>query len=197
MRKLLVFMAATLLVAACSPAGSEESATTSVPDATTSTMAPTTTTSTTLPATTTTQASTSTTEADPLAADGSGCAPETAELPDGEWYGLVAAFDSAAITFDLACWFSGEAAEAAATEDEEESPPPNDYYVRNENEEIRVLAVAPSVPVTWYPSGDPNDVVNGTFTEWTEYLEGREFRLGIWVTIAGGQATEIEEVWVP
>jgi len=188
-------MVATVALAACSSAGSEEPTTTSVAPETTSTTVPATTT--TLPPTTTTEASTSTTEDDPLAADGSGCMPGTAELPDGEWYGLVPAFDSLGISFDLACWFGGEAAIAAATEDEEESPPPNDYYVRNENEEIRILAVDPSVQVTWYPSGDPNDVVHGTFPEWTEYLEGNEFRLGIWVTIEGGQVTQIEEKWVP
>lgn len=196
MRKLLALLAVTGLMAACSPGESEGSTTSSEDVATTSTTVQATTT-TTVPATTTTESSPSTTEADPMAAEGSGCAPGTAELPDGRWYGLVADFDATGISFDLACWFSGEAAEAAATEDGEESPPPNDYYVRNENEEIRILSVGASVPATWYPSGDPNDVVSGTFTEWVEYLEGNEFRLGIWVTIAGGQVTEIEEMWVP
>lgn len=197
MRKLLALLAVTVLLAACSPDGSDESTTTSKSVVTTSTTVPATTTTTTLPATTTTESTTSTTEADPMAAEGSGCAPGTAELPDGSWYGLVADFDAVGISFDLACWFEGEAAAAAATEDGEESPPPNGYYVRNENDEIRILSVAPSVPLTWYPSGDPGDVANGTFTEWTEYLGGNEFRLGIWVTIAGGQVTEIEEQWVP
>jgi hypothetical protein len=109
----------------------------------------------------------------------------------------VDAFDATGISFDLACWFTGEAAEVAADEDGEESPPPNDYYVRNENDEVRLLAVAGDTPVTWYPSGDPNDIVEGTFADWIEYLEGVEFRLGIWVTISGGQVTEIVEQWVP
>lgn len=196
MRPLLATIAFTLIVAACSPADSEGSTTTSEAVATTSTEASPATT-TTVGATTTTEASTSTTERDPLAADGSGCAPGTPELPDGEWYGLVADFDATGISFDLACWFGGEAAEAAAAEDGEESPPPNDYYVRNENEEIRILAVDPTVHASWYPSGDPNDVVHGTFPEWIEYLEGNEFRLGIWVMIDSGQVTEIEEKWVP
>lgn len=197
MRKLLAFTVATLLIAACSSPGSEGSTTTSEPTATTTTSAAETTTTTPPPTTTTTEAETSTTQADPLAADGSGCSPGTSELPDGQWYGLVADFDSTSISFDLACWFSGEAAIAAAEEDGEESPPPNDYYVRNENEEIRILSVAPSVHVSWYPSGDPNDVVHGSFPDWVEYLEGNEFRLGIWVTIEGGQVTEITEKWVP
>jgi hypothetical protein len=192
------------LLTACSGNGGDATTTTSETPTTTTTSQPAATTTTsqpatsTLPSTTTTSApSTSTTESDPLAPEGAGCTPGTAELPDGQWYGQVDAFDSTGISFDLACWFTGDAAEVAADEDGEESPPPNDYYVRNENDEVRLLTVAVDTPVTWYPSGDPNDVVEGTFADWTEYLEGLEFRLGIWVTVSGGQVTEIVEQWVP
>ncbi len=186
-----------VLLAACSGDGNDATTTSEAPGPTT-TSQPATTSTTLPPSTTTTSAlSTSTTESDPLAPEGSGCTPGTTELPDGEWYGQVDAFDSTGISFDLACWFTGEAAEVAAADDGEESPPPNDYYVRNENDEVRLLMVDPSVHVTSYPSGDPNDFVEGTFADWTEYLEGVEFRLGIWVTVTGGQVTEIAEQWVP
>jgi hypothetical protein len=186
-----------VLLAACSGDGDDATTTSETPGSTT-TSQPATTSTTPPPTTTTTSAlSTSTTESDPLAPEGSGCAPGTAELPDGEWYGQVDAFDATGISFDLACWFTGEAAEVAAADDGEESPPPNDYYVRNENDEVRLLMVAVDTPVTWYPSGDPNDVVEGTFADWTEYLDGVEFRLGIWMTVTGGQLTEIVEQWVP
>jgi hypothetical protein len=186
-----------VLLAACFGDGGDATTTTSEAPASTTTSQPVTTSTTAPPTTTTTAPSTSTTEPDPLAPERSGCTPDTAELPDGEWYGQVDAFDATGISFDLACWFTGEAAEVAAADDGEESPPPNDYYVRNENDEVRLLTVAVDTPVTWQPSGDPNEVVEGTFADWTEYLEGVEFRLGIWVTVTGGQVTEIVEQWVP
>lgn len=132
-----------------------------------------------------------------MAPEGSGCSPGTDVLPDGEWYGEVPTFDENSIGFDLACWFTGDAAVEAAAEDGEESPPPNDYYVRNQNDQIRVLVVDSDTPVTWYPSGDPNDVGEGTFSDWITYLEEADFRLGVWVTIEGGAVTEITEQWVP
>ncbi|HUG08657.1 MAG TPA: hypothetical protein VMP13_07165, partial [Acidimicrobiia bacterium] len=85
----------------------------------------------------------------------------------------------------------------AAAEDEEESPPPNDYYVRNESEEVRILAVPADTPVTWYTSGDPNDEVAGKYAEWIEFLATQESYLGVWVTVEGGAVTEIAEWWVP
>ena len=110
---------------------------------------------------------------------------------------MVEAYDATGISFDLACWYTGEAAVAASAEDGEESPPPNDYYVRNENTQLRLLGVSAATPVTWYPSGDPNDAVAGTYADWTVFLDGQEFRNAVWVTIASGTVTEIEEQWVP
>ena len=199
MRRVTVLLAATAMVVSCSGDGAGETTTTAAdPQTTTSTSEPTTTT-TTPPetTTTTTPASTTTTDGDPLAPEGSGCTPESAVLPDGEWYGGVRSFDEQGITFDLACLFLGDAATEASAEDEEESPPPNNYYVRNESDEVRVLVVSPDTPVTWYTSGDPNDEVTGTYTEWTEFLSTQESYLGIWVTIESGAVTEIAEWWVP
>lgn len=198
MRRVTALLAATAMLVSCSGDGAGETTTTSAdPQTTTSTNEPPTTTTSPATTTTTPPASTTTTDGDPLAPEGSGCTPETAVLPDGEWYGGVRSFDEQGISFDLACLLTGEAAEAAATEDGEESPPPNDYYVRNESDEVRVLAVRPDTPVTWYPSGDPNDEVKGTYTEWTEFLSTQESYLGIWVTIESGAVTEIAEWWVP
>lgn len=196
MRTLAVFVVASAVLVACGDAGTEDGTTTTFASpGTTSTTHPSETT-TTVPVTTTTGAPPTTVEAG-LAPDGSGCTPGTEELPDGEWYGIVRDFDAEGVSFDLACWFSGDAATAAAAEDGEESPPPNDYYVRNENEQVRELAVAADVPVTWYPPGDPNDVGEGSFSDWIAFLDTRPYFLGIWVTISGGEVSEIVEQWVP
>lgn len=191
MRKLLALLATGILLAACSGDGTTATSTTSTtPPDTSTTSAP--------PATTTTAPlATTTTVVDTLAPEGSGCTPSTDDLSDGLWYGRVSHFDAAGISFDLACWFSGDAATAAAAEDGEESPPPNDYYVRNQNEQVRELEVATDTPVLWYLSGDPNDSREGTFSEWTDFLETQDFHLGVWITIADGEVTEIEEQWVP
>lgn len=192
-----------VLLAACSGGDAGNTTTTTTEASTTpapsvtSTTASETTTTTQAAVTTTTTIPTTTTTPDPLAPEGSGCTPGTEVLPDGEWYGGVRAFDAQTISFDLACLFIGDAATAAAAEDGEESPPPNDYYVRNENEQVRVLTVDADTPVTWYTSGDPNDEEMGTYPEWIEWLANQESYLGIWVTVESGAVTEIAERWVP
>lgn len=205
MSKSLTLLTALIVLAACSGGGSEDTttSTTTPADTTTSTSRPTTTTNP-PPTTTTTEAATTTlptasttTAVDVLAPEGSGCTPGAGALPDGLWYGQVADFDADGIAFDLACWFSGDAATAAAAEDGEESPPPNPYYVRNQNEQLRELEIEPDTPVLWYLSGDPTDSQEGSFREWIEFLGTQEFRLGIWLTISEGEVTEIEEMWVP
>lgn len=204
MSRSLTLLTALTVLAACSGGGSEDTttSTTTPADTTTSTSRPTTTTNpppttSTTEATTTLPPATTTTAVDVLAPEGSGCTPGTEDLPDGLWYGEIADFDTDGISFDLACWFSGDAATAAAAEDGEESPPPNDYYVRNQNEQLRELEIDPDTPVLWYLSGDPNDSEDGTFIKWIEFLGTQEFRLGIWLTISEGEVTEIEEMWVP
>lgn len=202
MRRAVVLLIVCTLLAACSGDGAGDTTTTSevtstTAPAVTSTTTPATSTTAGPEPTTTTAIPTTTTTADPLAPEGSGCTPGTEVLPDGHWYGEVGAFDEQTISFDLACLFIGDAATAAAAEDGEESPPPNDYYVRNENEQVRVLTIDPETPVTWYTSGDPNDEETGTYPEWLEWLAAQEFYLGIWVTIESGTVTEIAERWVP
>lgn len=164
---------------------------TSQPETTTSTAAP----------TTDTTAPTTTTTSDSLLdeAEGSGCTPGEGDLPDGEWYGLVEAAGGSSLEFDLACWFTGDAAARAASEDGEESPPPNDYYVRNANPTMRTLTIDDDVEVTWYPEfGDPNSEAQISFANWAEAIGDRgEFIPGVWITIEGGAVTEVREQWVP
>ena len=192
MKSLIALGLAVALLTACS--GEADVVTTSSTQPTTTTSGQETTTSTSLTPTTTVTTTGVPEEAVP---EGSGCTPGAGNLPDGNWYGLVADFSADGISFDLACWFSGDDAVVASAADGEESPPPNDYYVRNHNTLLRSLEVDASTPVTWYPSGAPDDVAEGTFADWTEHLAEEEIWFGIWVTITDGQVTEIEEMWVP
>jgi hypothetical protein len=165
------------------------------------TMAPTTTTAapTTTTTTTTTVATTTTVDVNALA-DGSGCTPGGDELGNGIWFGYISEARDTEIDFDLACWFTGDAAAMAAAEDGEESPPPNDYYVRNVNPHLRTIPVAASAEVSWLPNpGDPTTQERLSYADWMTASEGRDAAMapGVWVTIENGAATVIEEQFVP
>ncbi|MDH3300207.1 MAG: hypothetical protein OES24_06835, partial [Acidimicrobiia bacterium] len=98
----------------------------------------------------------------------------------------------------LACWFTGRAAEEAASEDGEESPPPNDYYIRNDNEQLRTLEVDPSTEVAWLPNpGDPASVETVGYSAWLAEQPGRDFAPGVWLTVDDGRITAMEEQYVP
>jgi hypothetical protein len=160
------------------------------------------TTATTANANTTIATSATTTDASPTTtgpdgASGSGCSPDdTVSLPEGEWYGVVASATPSGIEFDLACWFTGEAAVAAAAEDGAE-PPPNAYYVRNDNPQIRSLPVSSETEVVWYPTGDPASEVAGPFTDWVDGATSRGLFFGVWLDVIDGEVLAIREQWVP
>jgi hypothetical protein len=147
----------------------------------------------------TTQVTTTTppTMTQPDGPSGSGCTPgDAVALPEGEWYGLVVTASASAIEFDLACWFTGDAAVEAAAEDGEE-PPPNDYYVRNDNPQLRSIPVSPDVEVIWYPTGDPTSEVTVTFAEWVDGVIGRGLLFGVWIDVIDGEVFSMREQWVP
>jgi hypothetical protein len=166
--------------------------TTTVPSTTTTLLL----TTTAAPATTvTTQASTTTVLDD--GAEGSGCTPGEGPLPDGDWYGLVISRRDESLDFDLACWFTGDAAIQASAEDGEESPPPNDYYVRNANADTRDVVVGESVEVAFFPDGDPTNVIEIDYDDWPAMVATRGFELGVWLKVEDGVISEISEMWVP
>lgn len=132
-------------------------------------------------------------------ASGSGCTPPSSDtLPDGRWYGFVDGAEVDQLSFDLACWFTGEAAALAAAEDGEESPPPNDFHIRNVNTQLRTLPVDPGAMVEWLPNpGDPASVETVVYSAWLDEQPGRDPIPGVWLEIENGQITGIEEQYVP
>lgn len=211
----ILFTALALLTVACGESATSETTTTEAAPTTSAPVAATTSssvaattsltpTSTTEPETTepeTTETTTPGTTTPPTAVDGaggSGCSPgPDPVLPDGEWFGLAVTTSAGSIDFDLACWFTGEAAVDAAAADGEESPPPNDYYVRNESETIRPVPVTADAPVVYYPTGDPTGETTGSFEDWRGVLETRGAFFGIWLVTEDGAAVSIREQWVP
>ncbi|CAN5782151.1 hypothetical protein BH23ACT5_BH23ACT5_16980 [soil metagenome] len=131
-------------------------------------------------------------------ADGTGCTPGTDDLPDGEWYGIVVDTHDDEIDFDLACWFSGEAAEMAAAGDGTEVN--NDYYVRNVNPQIREIDVADDAVVVWLTNlGSPQDTQETDFATWlTARAErGESSQPAVWITVEDEEVVLITEQWVP
>jgi hypothetical protein len=131
-------------------------------------------------------------------ASGSGCMPGSDTLPDGRWFGFVAEADESEVSFDLACWFTGSAAADAAAEDGEESPPPNDYYIRNENEQLRQVPVASDATVQCLCSDtDSTELIAMTYAEWLSGRATRTYQPGVWIEVADGAVSLIEEQYVP
>ncbi|NNF56197.1 MAG: GerMN domain-containing protein [Acidimicrobiales bacterium] len=133
-------------------------------------------------------------------ASGSGCTPASADtLPAGRWFGFISEANAEELSFDLACWFGGTAAEAAASEDGEESPPPNDYYIRNDNDRLRTHAVDSATQVKWLPEpGNPESVVETPYATWLDEFLLRSIISGYWITVEDdSHVIAIEEQYVP
>lgn len=126
--------------------------------------------------------------------DGSGCDRNNPELPDGHWFGFVTYRDSRSATFDLACWFTGDAALVAADADGVSNDTLNGYYVRNQSDLLRVIRIDSETPVSWLERGEP---MNGTFADWNVHLQTGEMTSAAWITIKGGDVTSIREQPLP
>ncbi len=204
MRALLV--ALLLVLGAC--AGGDDATTTAAPAESTTTAVPAPTTSPTTSTTAEPGTTTTTTTVAPSTiaapdtnalADGSGCTPGSDELPDGEWFGYVVSATADTVDFDLACWFTGDAAVLAAAEDGDESPPPNDYHVRNENPMLRTVGVSPAVEVAAMTNvGDPATEGPMAFADWVAVrVDGPDPPMDVWIVVEDGLVVSITEQYRP
>ena len=187
-------------------------ATTTVPESTTTT---TTTTTTTAPPTTTEPPPTTSAPPeysvatyglfpDPLPgsdeAHGSGCTVDGSELPDGLWFGFVVAAAADVFTFDLACFWTGEAAVAAATADGEEEV--FDFYIRNANARTRTAVGSPDGTAYWLDSAGDLTPQPTLMTDWpvvseTAYQDCPSQQCAVWLYMNDGVVTELVEQYLP
>jgi hypothetical protein len=134
----------------------------------------------------------------PLDAHGSGCAPGAGPLPDGIWFGFPQAWTTSSIDFDLACFYSGDAAIAEATARGEESPPPNDYIITNDNPTLRTVPVAAGAIGHRLDNSIETHVV--PFADFIadpgDFQNCFQFCL-MWLYVNGGEITEIVSQYVP
>ncbi len=139
---------------------------------------------------------------DSTSPDGSGCTPPAGgSLPDGIWFGVLKSVDTAhdAIGLDLACWFSGAAAQAAAGSS---TPVDNDYFVRNENPKIYTLPTATKVavlPLAENASGgfSGTDAAPTTGVASAQAILGSDTPKYVWVEITDGLVTVIQAQFTP
>lgn len=134
----------------------------------------------------------------PLDAHGSGCAPGAGALPDGIWFGFPDAWTTSSVDFDLACFYSGDAATAEATARGEESPPPNDYIITNDNPTLRAVPVADGavghrldMDIATYPVPFADFI-----SDPGEFQNCPQFCL-MWLYVNDGEITEIVSQYVP
>jgi hypothetical protein len=206
-----------LVSAAC---GDDAATTTTAPPATTTATTAVTTTSaptTTVPASTSTAVTTTlaptTTTAVPYLIDpadlfpdvfgapgdphGSGCVVGADVLPAGVWFGFAKAVTGGNITFDLACFYTGDAAAAAAIADGEEVM---DFYIRNQNPKVYIVPISPSAEV-WYVdmiSGpDPAPLPLASWPTADSYVPCPGDYCAVWLYVNGGVATGIVEQYLP
>ena len=134
--------------------------------------------------------------------------PTGAPLEDGRHAVFLDGLDNDSLFFDVIQWLSGEAANEAAVEDgaiEEGDSVPNDYYIRNENPQLRTLNVASGITVvlsTWDCQNIPSEK-SVTFARFVEIFNspgrcGQNVpRSPYWLTVEDGVIVAIEEQYRP
>ncbi|MBN40008.1 MAG: hypothetical protein CL457_05025 [Acidimicrobiaceae bacterium] len=136
---------------------------------------------------------------------GSGCTPQSNELTDGIWFGLIQVKNTDSIIFDLACFYVDELAQEKASE-EGYGELMTGFYISNQNPNVFDLEVDQQALVHEirlhnenYPQ--PTEMIN--YAEWPsdsgKYLcwAGGETPCYVWVAINNGRVTEILEQYLP
>ena len=122
------------------------------------------------------------------AESGSGCTPGADELPDGWWYGTVDGPVTSEVTFDLACYYLGAAAEAEASSRGDEVN--NDYYVVNDNPQLRTIDVAGDATASCVRLGAGVETVDCSPAEVTG-------EWAVWLRVQDGEVDRIVEQYAP
>jgi hypothetical protein len=127
--------------------------------------------------------------------NGSGCSPPGDDLPDGVWFGYAEAVSGGVISFDLACYFTGDAAAAvaAAGECDDELGP----CIRNQNPKLFAVPIVSDAEVYYIePTTQDSVLVSpGSWPVAGSYLPCPGDRCGVWLYVNGGVATGIWEMF--
>lgn len=135
---------------------------------------------------------------------GDGCAPASADaLPDGTWFGLLRSAGPGTATFglDLACFFTGEAADAAAVAEDPstEVPVPNGVHIRNQADTVYPLVEDGTATVYLLdPAGGIGLLPPVTgFSDAAPALDTWPGPVNVWVVVQGGQVVLLQQQYLP
>lgn len=124
----------------------------------------------------------------------------------------VTGVEGGVVSADYVQWFIGEEANVAAREDgviPEDETVPNDYYIRNDNPQIRELTLAPEAPIVLQGCFDPGPcltTVGVPVDQWSELVSGAEpdgwtwyggGTLPYWLTVRDGEIIQVVEQYLP
>ncbi len=131
-------------------------------------------------------------------------------LNEGRNFGYIKSFDTGGrtLSFDLAEFLTGEAADQAAAQDGQIEPGghvDNDYYVRNANKKLRTVPYATGVKIRVVNWADCCDLIDGEPEPFAAGFQSGADNTGeyhgptsgYWLTISAGTITLIEEQYVP
>ncbi|GBD84600.1 kelch motif protein [bacterium BMS3Abin02] len=134
-------------------------------------------------------------------ANGSGCVVSGSQLPDGIWFGFVEDAGAATVTFDLACFWTGEAAAAEAAADGQE-PLEGDFHIRDEDPQTRTVARDSAGTAYWLDGAGDLTPQAIPMSDWpviggTAYQECPGDHCAAWLYVNGGVVTELVEQYLP
>jgi hypothetical protein len=129
---------------------------------------------------------------------GSGCVVGGGDaLPGGVWFGFAEGVAGGTISFDLACFFTGDAAAAAATADGEEV---FDFYIRNQNPKVYSVPISSSAQVYYVDmitGPDPTPIALSSWPTSASFQSCPSDHCAVWLYVNGGVATGIVEQYLP
>jgi hypothetical protein len=205
----VVLFAAVALLGACGSDGDGDSAATDGEATTTEAADPTSTSADDDGPTTTEPTETTVSDAPSTSLSDEGRDTETSELdtlPDGDHYGYMAGLESGSvegqavqvIIFDKVDFLTGEAAVSAAQEDgvipADQDSIENDYYIRNQNQTVRRLAVVPDASISTLSGGGTEQVASSVDEVWNQpYL----FKINVGNVRGITTISSIEAVYLP
>lgn len=107
------------------------------------------------------------------------------------------------MTFDLAIFLNGDAANQAAAERGDEVPVPNDVYIINDNPKLRTVAIDPGVQILVYDWAKCCESYTSiTLDRFAGYVAHSTNRFHgtfspYWITVQGGVIVKIQEQYLP
>lgn len=117
------------------------------------------------------------------------------ELTDGRHFGYLVSDDlestATVVSFDLAELLTGAEAEAAAAEDGAEVE--NDFYIRNRNDRLRTVRLRDDAAVRVVDCEAGCELVVADRAT----LQNRPTPTPVWLTVADGVVTAVEEQYLP